>query len=75
MSSKHLAELYVVKSESFIANSIANDILGKCGDKISERYDKFIEDIGFYRDYMKNIKSINSNFTINSDEYVIKISS
>ena len=49
------------------------DILGKCGKEISERYDKFIQDISFYRDYMNNVQSINSNFKINSDEYSIDI--
>lgn len=52
----------------------AKDVLGKCGDEISKCYDKFIEDISFHRDYMKNIKSSNSNFIINTDRYGIYLS-
>ena len=52
----------------------AKDALGKCGDEISKCYDKFIEDISFHRDYMKNIKSSNSNFIINTSEYGIYLS-
>lgn len=62
-------DLIVEKSEYYNAK----DILAKCGDEIAKRYDKFIEDIGFYCDYFKNIKSINSNFVISSDEYRIYI--
>lgn len=62
-------DLILVKSEYYNAK----DILGKCGKEISERYDKFIEDISFYRDYINNVQSTNSNFKINSDEYSIDI--
>ena len=62
-------DLILVKSE----HHKAKDILGKCGNEISERYDKFIKDISFYRGYMPNINSINSNFKINSDEYRINV--
>ena len=51
----------------------AKDILGKCGNEISKRYDKFIESIGFYQDYINDIKSINSGFIINSDKYRINL--
>lgn len=67
---KQNGELFIVKSESYDANNI----LAKCGDEISKRYDKFIEDISFYRDYMKNIESSNSTFKISSSEYSIYIS-
>lgn len=62
-------DLILVKSEYYDAKNI----LGKCGKEISERYDKFIEDISFYRDYMNNVQSTNSNFKINSDKYEINI--
>lgn len=62
-------DLILVKSEYYKAK----DILGKCGKEISERYDKFIQDISFYRDYMNNVQSTNSDFKINSDEYSIDI--
>lgn len=62
-------DLILVKSECYMAK----DILGKCGKEISERYDKFIQDISFYRDYMNNVQSINSDFKINSDKYSIDI--
>lgn len=62
-------DLVLVKSEYYKAK----DILGKCGKEISERYDKFIQDISFYRDYMNNVQSTNSNFKINSDEDSIDI--
>ncbi len=62
-------DLVLVKSECYKAK----DILGKCGTEISERYDKFIQDISFYRDYMNNVQSTNSNFKINSDEYSVDI--
>lgn len=62
-------DLILVKSECYKAK----DILGKCGTEISERYDKFIQDISFYRDYMNNVESTNSNFKINSDEYSVDI--
>lgn len=62
-------DLILVKSEYYKAK----DILGKCGTEISERYDKFIQDISFYRDYMNNVQSTNSNFKINSDKYSVDI--
>lgn len=62
-------DLILVKSEYYNAK----DVLGKCGKEISERYDKFIKDISFYRDYMNNVQSTNSNFKINSDEYRINV--
>jgi len=62
-------DLILVKSECYKAK----DILGKCGTEISERYDKFIQDISFYRDYMNNVQSTNSNFKINSDKYSVDI--
>lgn len=63
-------DLIIRKSEYYAAKNI----LGKCGDEISKRYDKFIEDISFYRDYIKNVKSVNSSFIITSDKYEICIS-
>ena len=63
-------DLIIVKS----AWSDAKNILGNCGDEISKCYDKFIEDISFHRDYMRNIKSTNSNFIVNTDKYGICIS-
>lgn len=62
-------DLILVKSEYYNAK----DILGKCGKEISERYDQFIKDISYYSDYMNNVQSTNSNFKVNSDEYVINI--
>lgn len=62
-------DLILVKSECYKAQ----DILGKFGTEISERYDKFIQDISFYRDYMNNVQSTNSNFKINSDKYSVGI--
>jgi len=62
-------DLILVKSEYYDAKNI----LGKCGKEISERYDKFIEDISFYRDHMNNIQSTNSKFKINSDKYSIEV--
>lgn len=62
-------DLILVKSKYYNAQ----DILGKCGKEISERYDKFIDDISFYRDYMNNVQSTNSKFKINSDEYTIDV--
>lgn len=61
-------DLILVKSEYFDAM----DILGKCGDEISKIYDTFIKDISFY-DYINYIKSVNSNFIIDSDKYKINI--
>lgn len=52
----------------------ANELLVKCGKEISERYDKFVRDIGFYRDGIDNVKAVNSNFVINSGEFNISIS-
>ena len=62
-------DLILVKSEYYNAK----DILGKCGKEISERYDKFIQDISFYRDYINNVQSTNSNFKIHSDKNSIDI--
>ena len=46
------------------------DILYKCGDAISKRYDEFMENTSFYRDRMTmtNVRSTNSSFRINSDD-------
>lgn len=52
----------------------AKNILGKCGARISFVYDKFIEDISFHRDHIKNISSTNSNFKINTNKYGIYLS-
>lgn len=51
----------------------AKDMLNKCGEEISERYDKCIEDIDFYREHIYNIKSTNSSFIINSNKYDVNI--
>lgn len=62
-------DLVLVKSEYYRGK----DILGKCGEDISYRFDKFIKDISFYRDYMDNVQSTNSNFKIDTDKYSIDI--
>lgn len=63
-------DLVIVKSACYHATNI----LGQCGDKISECYDEFLEAKGFDNDFIRNIKSVNSNFFINSDEYNVTIS-
>jgi len=52
----------------------AMNILDQCGDKVLEYYDKFLESKEFYNDFIYNIKSVNSNFFINSDKHNITIS-